>query len=329
MTDTANTANEGEKPSFATANDLDFEMTPEQEEAFVKETLNFGEPVTEPKQTETKEENDDASGANGDDEQPKDADEDKPAAPTEDEAKDAPASETKTPVEEEKPTEADVPLELKTDDLWIEVEKVTTDEDGNQKIEKVKLVYDPEDPSAFIPDDFTFKSDKQLADILEAKAEMANLYKERKAEVDTKQAEAEQTKTIEQKQQEQLATWDAEIQDLIDNGILNAPKAKPEDKDFLEDESVKQIDAVFKFMAEQNEQRTKDGKPPIVSFGTAYTLYQKDVAAKAEANAEKEEQEAAKKKAALIGGSSASGAAEQKAYKPGSYSSIYEIPIDV
>lgn len=324
MNEDSSTANQDDKPSFATENDLDFVMSEEREQEFINETLG----LTTPTKESTNDSGSTDTSTNGEPAK-EDSSTDTTDTGTAEETKDTTDTETKPTVTEEKPSTPEVPLAVKTDDLWLEVEKTITDEDGNTKTEKIKLVYDPEDPTTFIPEDFTFKNDKQLADILEAKAEMASLYKERKNEIDSKLKEVEEVKTSEQKQQEQLASWDAEIQDLIDNGVLTAPKAKPEDKNFLEDESVKQIDAVFKFMAAQNEERSKSGKAPIVSFGTAFTLYQKDANEKAQADAEKKEQADAKKKAALIGGSSASGAAEQRTYRPGSYSSIYDVPVDL
>lgn len=302
---------------YATANDLDFVMTEEEEQAFINETLGIGAPKNE----------DNSNNTPAAKEEPISAPASDPAL--KEEAKDQTPPETKPPVEEEKPTTPDVPVTPQTDDLWIEVEKVITDEEGNQKTEKIKLVYDPEDPASFIPDDFTFKSDKQLADILESKQEMANLFKERKSEIETKQAEVETAKTTEEKQAAQIEAWDLEIQDLIDSGVIEAPKAKPEDKNFLEDPSVKEIDAVFKFMKEQNETRLQEGKTQISSFGTAFTMYTNQQSKLQAEAAEKKDQEDAKRKAALIGGASASGSTAQKGYKAGSYSSIYDVPIDL
>ena len=326
MTDTASTANEDEKPSFATENDLDFEMTEEREQEFINETLGLNQPV----KSEEKEEEDAKDAGTDDKSDDDDKDDTDPADDTKDEAgKEEEDAEVKPTVKEEEPSDPELPLEVQTDDLWIEVDKVTLDDDGNEKTEKVKLVYDPKDPSTFIPDDFRFKSDKQLADILEAKAEMATLYKERNAEVESKTQEQTQAEQAQQAKDDQLASWDEEIADLIENKIIPEPKVKPGEKGFLEDESIKQIDAVFKYMTVTNEERTKDGKPLIKSFGTAFTMYQNDAKVKAEAEAKKADQAEAKKKASLVGGSSAGGTEPAKGYKPGSYSSIYDIPIDV
>ncbi len=318
MTDTANSANNDETPpSYATENDLDFEMTPEQEQAFINETLGLNAP---------KESEEDGSKSSNDDEKPND---DTPAPKVEEEAPAPKDPEVTPPAPKEESSDTDVPLEVQTDDLWIEVEKVITDDEGNQTTEKVKLVYDPENPSSFVPDDFTFKSDKQLSEILEAKFEMANLYKDRKTEIDSKLAEKTQAETAIKTQEKQLAAWDDEIADLIESGVLEAPKVKPDDPKFKEDPTAQKLDAVFKYLAETNSKRAEEGKTPIRSFGTAFSMFEKVEAEKAAEEAKKLDNENAKKKASLIGGSSASGGTEVAAYKPGSYSSIYDVPIDV
>lgn len=323
--DTANSANNDDTPpSYATENDLDFQMTPEQEQAFINETLGLNVP---------KEESNDVPGAesgNADDNNK----EETPDTNTGDDTKDAKvetpeAPKVTPPVKEEEPPTSDVPLAVKTDDLWIEVEKVVIDDDGKETTQKVKLVYDPENPGSFVPDDFAFKSDKQLSEILEAKFEMANLYKDRKAEIDAKVAEKTQEETVAKTQEEQLKAWDDEIADLIESGVLEAPKVGPDDPKFKEDPTAQKLDAVFKYLAETNAKRAEEGKTPIRSFGTAFTMFEKAEALKVAEEAKKKDNEDAKKKASLIGGSSASGGTEVAAYKPGSYSNIYDVPIDV
>ncbi len=320
MTDTASQlpTNDDTPPSYATENDLDFEMTPEQEQAFINETLGLNVP---------KESEEDGSKPTTDtnDEKPND---DTPAPKVEEETPAPKTPEVTPPAPKEEPPAPDVPLEVQTDDLWIEVEKVVVDDEGKETTEKVKLVFDPENPNSFVPDDFVFKSDKQLSEILEAKFEMANLYKERKAEVDSKIAEKTQAETAQKTQEEQLAAWDDEIADLIESGVLEAPKVKPDDPKFKEDPTAQKLDAVFKYLAETNTKRLEEGKNPIRSFGTAFSMFEKVEAEKAVEEAKKKDNEDAKKKASLIGGSSASGGTEVAAYKPGSYSSIFDVPVD-
>ncbi len=320
MTDTASTANDGAPVApveYQNPNDLATEMSAEEEQAFVNETLGLGEKQdVNPEPPASTDEP--AKGTEG----TQNAEEQKTAEP---ESKEPAKPEAPAAVEPEptKPTELEP---VRTDDLWVEVEKIVTDEEGNKSVEKVKLVFDPADPGTFIPDDFAFKSDKQLAEILEAKQEMANLYKERSTEFEAKQAEA----SSEQQRAEQLASWDAEVQDLIESGILEAPKAKVGDKDFLEDPSVQKIDAIFKFMAEANDQRVKDGKFPIRSFGTAFTMYTNDQNVKAEAEAKAKEIADTKAKGALIGGSSAAsaGGGERPTYVAGSAANIWQVPVE-
>lgn len=327
MTDTASTANNDdsatgadEMPDYSSPNDLDFEMTPEAEQALVNETLGISEVKSvEPETPKAP----DATGG-----EPKE----EPKAPDSTEEPEATKPEPKepeVPAPVEKPAEKPTVTEIQTDDLWVEVDKVTTDAEGNQVTEKVKLVYDPKDPGSFLPDDMAFKSDKQLFEILEAKAEMAALYKEREAEHDTKAGELTAQEQTAASEKEQLASWDAEVEDLIESGLLEAPKVKPGDKDWLEDPSVKQIDAVFKFMAEQNTERAKDGKAPIKSFGTAFTKYAKVQADKAAEEAKTKENADAKKKGALVGGSSAASAGgSEKVYVHGSHANIWDVPIE-
>jgi len=301
-----------DKPDYSSPNDLDSEMSAEEEQAFVNEQLGLGESeeavkaddgVTPPVVETPKGEEEEATHP----------------APV------APATEEPETPEPAKPAEIEP---VKTDDLWVEVEKLVVDEEGNQSFEKVKLTFDPEDPGSFVPDDFRFKSDKQLADILEAKQEMASLYKERTSEFESKKSSEEAVKTAEQQEADKLAAWDAEVQDLIDAGIMEAPKAKVGDKGFLEDPSVKKIDAVFKYMTAQNDERAKEGKSPIQSFGTAFTMYNNDIETKVAAEAEAKANADAKAKGALVGGSSAASTGTTPSYIAGSASNIWEIPIE-
>jgi hypothetical protein len=290
-----------ETPDYSSPNDLDFEMTPEQEQEYVDQILKDG------------------SYTPSAPDKPVEVAPDKPADPPE-----APVA----PVEPEKPAPSttDEITAPQTDDLWIEVEQTIIDDLGEVTTKTVKLVYDPNDPSSFIPEDFKAKNDRQIADILEAKAEMAGLYKERQSEFD----KAEATKGVVQEQKALLDSWDAEIKDLIDSGLMEAPKLKPGDEGFDKDPSTLKTDAVFQYMTDQNNERIKNGIAPIKSFGLAFTMYENSEAVKAAAAAEKKENEDTKAKGALIGGSSAAsgGTAEAKGYKSGSYNNIWSVPVE-
>lgn len=348
MSDTASTANNDDKsadnaaddkPNYQTENDLDFEMSEEREQEFINETLGIDNTTPPDKSDDNDKKGEGKVDDDKDDTKDNNkADPDKSADDTNEEAgknkqdktagteADKGDSSPEPPKDDKQENKAPEPIQ--TDDLWIEAEKAVEDKDGNVTYEKVKLTFDPENPSAFLPEDFKFKSDKQLYDILEAKAEMANLYKERQAEFDKANEEVETTKSAKQQQEDQLALWDSEIEELVDGGFLEAPKTKPGEKDWTKDESVQKIDAVFKFMQSENDKRLADGKKPIKSFTTAFNKYNKiesDKAAEAEKKAKAAE---AKQKGALVGGSSSASGGTEKPYVSGSYASIHEVPVE-
>lgn len=206
-----------------------------------------------------------------------------------------------------------------TDDLWVEVERVVTDELGEETTEKIKLTYDPNDPSSFIPDDFTAKNTKQLAEIMEAKSEMAAMYKERESEYN----DAQSAKDVETQQQAQIDSWNTEVQDLVEAGVIPDP-TKDEAK------YTEKTDAVYLFMAAENNKRMQDGRSPIVSFGTAFTMHENNEAVKTAAAEKVKEDADTKAKGAMVGGSSAAsgGSAEPKAYIAGSHRNIWSVPVD-
>jgi hypothetical protein len=328
--DTASTANNDDnvtpvatppaQPDYSSPNDLTYEMTAEEEAAFVDATLgikgakNVTEPVTpaadQPAQPAVPE---------GQSKQPETPAPD-PAVPETPVVPEAPV--TSEPAEPKAPQPATELTAPETSDLWIEVQ----DSEGKD----VKLTYDPNNPNSFLPEGFTFKDDNQLFQILDAKAEMASLYKERVSEYETKTAELEAKQGSIKTEADQKASWDAEIQDLIEGGLLDAPKiTDPSDKKFMEDPTVAKVDAVFKFMAEQNRVRP-EGKPLLRSFGTAFNLYNK-VSADAEAEAKtKQANDMAKARGALVGGTSApSSASETPLYRRGSAKNIWEATRDL
>lgn len=288
-------------PDYSNPNDIDFELTEEQEKQFVEQILKDGNYTPEPVVAE-------------------------PVAPVVVPPKEPEAPVVAEPVKAE-PVKASAEVTApQSDDLWIEVEQVTVDELGEEKTETVKLTFDPSDPSSFIPDDFTAKSTKQLAEIMDSKAEMAKLYEERKSEFDS----AEAMKAAGDRESALIASWDQEIADLIKSGVLEEPKVKEGDKDYNDDPSVKKTNEVFAFLTEQNAQRVKDGIPPIQSFSLAYTMFENDAKRLADVEAKKKEDEDTKKAGAMVGGGSAAsgGSAEPKGYTSGKYNNIWSIPIE-
>lgn len=312
--DTAVTAspepgNEGEATVVVPdPNELGTELSPEDEQAFVDRELGITDPGAPFKQEE--------EDGGSDDEEP--GKPDKPAAEAnaapddgaaagadEDAADGAEASAAK-----ETEQEAQAPQEVDTSDLWVEF---TDDNDKTYKIG----VNDP------IPADIAFASDAQLAELMEARQEMKSELANRNAEHDKGQAES----AAKEAQAAQESAWDAEIQDLMSAGLLEPPTAKPTDKNYLEDPAIQKVSEVFQFMAKQNADRAREGKQPITSFGTAFTLYSNDKAKLETAIKEKEEADATKKRGALIGGSSSTsgGSGGENLYKQGSAASIHDL----
>jgi hypothetical protein len=294
-----------ETPEVSTnPNELEFEMTPEQEADYVKQILADGDYIPpEPEKPAEEPET--------------------PKAPETPQAPEKP-EEKQLEVEkvEDKPAETTAP---QTNDLWVEVERIVVDDLGEETTETVKLVYDPADPASFIPDDFQAKSTKQLAEIMDAKAEMAGIYKERQSE-----HEAQESKlTADKQEQELVASWDREIEDLVKTGVLDAPKLKPDEAGYKEDPAVAKTEAVFDYLTKQNDERVKNGVAPITSFALAYTMFEKEAATQAAAEAAKKDEEDTKLKGAMVGGSSAAsgGTAEQRAYVAGSHNSIWNVPV--
>jgi len=290
-------------PDYSSPNDLDFEMSAEEEQAFVNQILGTDaeEAVATPVVVEP------------------------PVVPDTPVTPDAPAAPV---VPDPQTPEAPVtPEAIKTDDLWIEVEKVVTDDLGETTLEKVKLVYDPLNPDSFVPDDFVAKNDKQRMAIMEAKAEIANEYNERKSEFDTFQKDVESKEAVASAQKAQLDSWDAEIATLIEVGALDAPKAKQGDANYLDDPAVKKTDEVFQFMAKTNAERAEKGLPPVTSFGTVLTMYEKDASRVAAEEAKRQANADTKAKGALVGGSSSASAGGDgpKPYVAGSARNIWDV----
>ncbi len=302
-------------PTYESTNDLGFEMTPEQEQDFVNKTLGFTDPSVEAPKDDNKA---DAPKPDGGGEDPK-----APEVPaTEPEAPKAPEQPAPAPVKppevperEAKPTE---PASVDTSDLWIEVENA----DG----EAIKITLD-----GGLPDDFQFKTDKQLYEVMDSMREMKELQAEREAELEANL----EKQTAQQSQESQLASWENETQTLIDAGLIPEPKLKaPADgKQFTPEEvendpSLKLQNDVYTFMKTENDKRLAEGKQPLLSFGTMLNIYQQQQKASEEAKAKEEEVKLTKERGALIGGDSAASGGEKSTYVAGSHSNIWNVPVD-
>lgn len=232
-----------------------------------------------------------------------------PPAPAVEEPVPTPAAPEAPPA----PVEPQTAPELVTDDLWVEV--------TNAEGAKIKLSLDDG-----IPDEFTFASDKQLYEILDAFQEMKNLKKERETAIQDWNAKQEAEATQAQSQEDTLNGWNQEISDLIDAGVLEGPKVKENDPNYLKDPAVAKIDEVFKFMTAENAKRATSGKPPLRSFGVAYNLYSNDSNIKAVTAAEAAQAAATKQRGAIVGGTSApTGNTDRPVYKRGSASNIWKV----
>jgi len=215
--------------------------------------------------------------------------------------------EAEEPEEPESKDEKPEAAEADTSDLWIEVE------DSEGKTRKLTL----EDG---VPDDFTFKNDKQLFDILQAFDEMRNILKERTDSIEADKDKAQEETQKAERQKEVENNLNSEIDELISAGILDAPKAKPTDKDFLDDPAVKKVAEVIDFM--------KDN-PTLRSFGTALQVMTKQQADAKEKADRKADNDSAKDRGGKVGGSSATAGSQAEAYKSGQFASIYDIPVEV
>lgn len=313
-------------------NDLATELTPAEEAAFVDRQLGITDPglpfaygVDKNEGKDGKDgtaDSDKRAGGTGDEGADKGTgsaasdnnNDEKPAGTTGEATTETPvtppAKETEQTTTEEAPTAPDL------SDVFLEIT------DANGKEHKIG----PNDP---LPDDFQFVNDAQLAEFAEARLEMKGIVNQRMADFEQQKTEAESKTNAAQSEQAQYASWDAEIADLVAAGALPEPKAKPGEANFMEDPGVKQVDAVFKFMAAQNEARKADGKPPIMSFGTAFTLFKTEQDKAAAADKLQQDNETAKKRAALIGGSSSGGAggSNDGLYKQGSAGSIHDLDL--
>lgn len=243
------------------------------------------------------------------------ADEEKltaPEVPEEPAEPETPPEEPETPPEEKKveePEEKKVEPETATDDDFIEVE----DADGNKyKIQK----------ESDLPEDFMPKNNRQVIEILR----QLDQLDARKAEKATEAEKEAEIAAAQERQTQVMQGWDNEITSLIDNGILEAPKAKPGTKLWESDPAVQKADSVFKFMIEENKARSEKGTAPITSFAEAYMIQQAREAKNAEAEKIKADNAAAKAKSRLVGRTSAP-ATNNETYRAGSARSIDDIDI--
>lgn len=175
--------------------------------------------------------------------------------------------------------------------------------------------------STDLPRDFTPKDNAQVIEILEGLADL----KQRQAQMDTEAAKAEEQAKATASQQEQIASWDAEIAALQADGRIDKPKAAPNSPEFLNDPAVKRADQVFKFMEQENQRRVTTNTAPIRSFADALDKIELAEYRAAKVEAEKQELQTAKQKSGLIGRTSGGGGNEPPVYVAGSARDMYDL----
>lgn len=315
MTDSSPAQDDSSTPDnygFDTPDALETELSPEAEQAYVDKVLGVKETASE---------------------------EDKPAekpVDKEDKSTELPVTEKPVatpvaapPAPEEKPVEKpeEAPV-LDTSDLWVDVEN----RDG--KVVRITL----EDG---VPDDFTFKNDKSLYEVMDAINEMRSLKASREADIDKFNTDKSEREAATKSNQDVLDGWNTEMSDLMDAGVMEKPKAPPANgkkytpEEIAGDPALQEMNSVFDFMKTENAKRTADGKAPVRSYGTALTLMRNSAKSIADAEAAKkaeDEQKAAdelaKKRGALVGGtSSASVDSKGYVYKRGSAKNIYQVDV--
>lgn len=295
---------------FDTPDALETELSQDAESAYVDKVLGL-----------TPKEAKDDKGTEKPDDKPAPVDEpEKPITP--------PTTPNTPPTPVEKPAEvkpAEAPT-LDVSDLWVDVQ------DREGKTVRITL----EDG---IPDDFTFKNDKALYDVMDAMREMKDLKAGRESEIADWQKEQDAKAAAAKVSEETVNGWNQEIDDLFETGILEKPKAPPANgqsytpEEIAADPALQIMNGVFDFMRDENVKRDAAGKPAIKSYGLALSLYQNQakIQADAEAKAQKEiedkaEAEVIKKRGAVVGGTSTPTADSKGfAYKRGSAKNIWQV----
>lgn len=310
-----------QQPTNIGTEDMGASMSDAELEAFVDKTLGNKAPKatkTEDKKDELSK--DDKPFATDDKKTAKDSAEVKPV----DDKKD---SEQKELVKAAEQPEEVKPVEIPAvdlSDLYVDVDVFVVDDKGeNPKEETIRL-----NVGDSIPDNARFKNDKQLFDLLDAQREMKELRDARTAEYEDKKSQEDEKVSAEKAKTDQLNGWDAEINDLIEAGDMEAPKVKPGESGFLEDPTTVLIDKVFKFMTAENKKLIDAKKAPIRSFEVAFNRYNKQAKTQEKLDDDAKQTERLKQAGSLVGGGSNSGGStggNQKIYVAGSARSIYQV----
>lgn len=200
-----------------------------------------------------------------------------------------------TPEAPEKPVTTETPIEeVEAPSFAIEVE------DANGE----KLTINPDDDLEEVLKDFEPKSNGQIFAIIqqitEAKAKQAAYT----ADQEKAASDAEY--------QEKLSTiqsgWEKEIETLQGEKRIPATNG---------DKPNERVNAVFKYMAEENQKRSEAGQPLLQSFGDALDKLELRELREKEVEQAKKDKDLARQRGALVGGSSAPVSGKSPVYRSG------------
>jgi hypothetical protein len=235
-------------------------------------------------------------------EKPKEEPKVEPEAPTEEVVDSEEAEESEEP---EKPI---APQEPSDPELFIEVEDATGEKFKITKIED-------------LPQDFTPKNNRQIMEIIRATDKLEQDIAKRDAD----KTQKEQDAVVEAGRNAVMKAWDGEINELISEGLLDKPKVAASSPKYSEDPAVKQTDAVYLYMKEENDKRREAGNPNfLTSFKDAFRLQNYEQMKKDQVEAKKAETNLAKVKAGMMGGNNTA-AKDEPVYVAGSKRSIWDI----
>jgi hypothetical protein len=173
-----------------------------------------------------------------------------------------------------------------------------------------KITINPGDNLEEVLKDFEPKTNGQIFQIIKDVMKMESDKEAYDADQKTAAQEAAHAETLANIH----AGWDKEI------STLQADKRMPvsADPNNPSKEFTERRDAVFKFMAEENDKRREDGRPLLQSFEDALDKLENREAKESKIEAAKKEKELARERGGMIGGSSAPAGSSSPVYRPGS-----------
>ena len=223
-----------------------------------------------------------------------------------------------TPDEDEEPDEPETPDVLETPEITppdvpdsTEAKPDAANEPADvpafelevEDVNGEKFTLKPGDDLEEVLKDFEPKSNGQIFAVLEKLGEL----KSQKAAFEQEQAtKAEETEKAEQITAIQSG-WDKEIESLQGAKRLEVTT----------DGKNERVDAIFKYMNEENDKRIEDGRPLIRSFEDALDKLELIETKAAASEKAKEEKELTRKRGNMVGGSSAPATSGAPVYRGG------------